>query len=218
MTWSELSLDVFPELRVIVADGAVELKVIPLADLPGLAAQVASGLFPHGPTTLSGWYQPHDLVATARRVIAYQAQVLVDATPAKWDLPLGIYTGGQVVGLQTLHGVDFPERREAATGSWILPAHRGLGLGKLARAGIVAAAFAELEARWVVSSALVENPASQAVSLAAGYQEDGREVTVLGGEARELVRFRIARARWEAMVRPGVRCEGFDGWLDKVGL
>jgi RimJ/RimL family protein N-acetyltransferase len=214
------SIDLFCELRVEIDGGACELRPIEFGRFGELVDLVGSGLFPDGPSTLAGWYEPDDLVRSARRAVAYHASTLADASAEQWALPLGVWVDGTLVGVQGLDAEQFRTRREASTGSFLAPHWRGRGLGKLARQGILAAAFDELEAQWVVSSAMVGNAASRAVSLAVGYEPDGLEVIESDGTAQVMERFRISRAAWRSrqVPSPRVTTQGFEDFRRRIGL
>lgn len=215
------SIDLYTELRVEVDGGACVLRPVEFARFGDLIEMVGNGLFPDGPSTLAGWYEPDDLVRSARRTVAYHAAQLADATPESWTLPLGVWVGDTLIGVQGLEAKGFLVRREASTGSFLAPDWRGKGYGKLARRGILAAAFDELGAEWVVSAAYMDNHSSRGVSLAVGYERDGMDVVDIGGEARLVERFRISAERWRRRQQGGggrVRTSGFDEFKARIGL
>lgn len=219
-----MGFDLFDEL-IIEVDGdstvgaKVTLRPVPLDRFADLAAMVAGGLFPDGPPTLGPWYDPDDLARSARRTIAYHCTALDTTSPQRWSLPLGVFVDDELVGVQSLDAVDFLTAREAGTGSFVAPAWRGRRIGRMARHGIVAAAFEELGAEWVTSAAWQDNPASQRVSEAVGYRPDGLQVDVVRGERMVLARFRLHRHDWAASAgRPAVTCRGFDGFRERIGL
>lgn len=216
-----MTIDVFADLCVVVADGEVVLRPVPFAEFEALASLVGNGLFPDGEaSTLSGWYDPDDLVRSARRSIAYHCDTLANANPDRWALPLGVWCDDQLIGVQGLHAERFLVRREAQTGSFLAPEWRGRGFGTLARHGIVAAAFDQLAADWVTSAAIVGNAASKGVSVRVGYQPDGLEVTDNGGRRQVLERFRLPADHWAQLQSraPRVVCRGFEEFRTRIGL
>src|SRR5436305_13296191 len=52
-------------------------------------------------------------------VVAYHQQQLEIWSPAAWNLHLGVWVEGQLIGSQTLHGTDFVKTRAVHTGSWL---------------------------------------------------------------------------------------------------
>ena len=210
------SVDLYPEL--VAECGAVALRVAPVADLLVLAGYVADGLFPDGPSTLGEWYDPDDLVASARRTVAYHLSALAERSPDRLDLPLGVYVDGVVIGVQSLHAEHITVTREVATGSWLAPGHRGRGHGRAAREAALAVAFEALGADWATTASLVDNGASLGVTAATGYRPDGVRVEVVRGRREVLRRFRQSRDEWAARDRPTVRVAGFGRWLADTGL
>jgi RimJ/RimL family protein N-acetyltransferase len=104
------------------------------------------------------------------------------------------------------------------TGSWVGRELQRRGYGKEMRSAILHLAFAGLGAEAAVSSCFEDNAASRRVSLALGYSENGRDRAAPRGVARELVRFRVERARWEAGPRPAVEVGGLEPCLPLLGI
>lgn len=213
-------IDVFADLRLDVDHGRCVLRPVPFDRFDELAALVGRGLFLDGDTTLGEWYDPDDLGRSARRAVAYHAGSLADVEPDRWSLPFGIWTNDTLVGVQSLDAEGFPIRREAFTGSFVAPEWRGKGFGKLARWGVLSAAFVEFDAEWVVSRAVEGNSASTGVSLSVGYVPDGLDVIEHRGAAAVTERFRLSRERWaeRRSTAPEVRSTGFDELRRRLGI
>jgi RimJ/RimL family protein N-acetyltransferase len=96
-------------------------------------------------------------------------------SPTDWVLELVVLHHDEPVGLQALEGKDFAVRREVDTHSWLVPAARGLGLGKQMRAAVLSLAFDHLGATAAVTEAWSDNAASLGVSRSLGYVDSGTE-------------------------------------------
>jgi RimJ/RimL family protein N-acetyltransferase len=79
-------------------------------------------------------------------------------------------------------------------------------------------AFDHLGARFAESEAFIDNPASNKVSLAIGYQPNGFGQLAPRGVARATQRFRMTLDDWRARPRPEVAVEGLEACLDLFGL
>ena len=90
-----------------------------------------------------------------------------------WSLNLLTVLDGRTIGTQTVEAKDFAVHRTVATGSWIGREFQGLGFGKEMRAAVLGFAFDGLGARVAETSAFLDNMASNAVSRALGYAENG---------------------------------------------
>jgi hypothetical protein len=63
-----------------------------------------------------------------------------------------------------------------------------------------------------------DNPASQAVSRALGYLEDGTEIHSPRGTPATALTFLLERERWMQSDRPAVDVEGLDECLPMFGI
>ena len=77
--------------------------------------------------------------------------------------------GAAIVGIQELTADDFAGSRSVSSGSWLTASAQGRGLGVEMRAAVLHLAFAGLGALEAQTSAWIDNPASQRVSLRLGY-------------------------------------------------
>jgi RimJ/RimL family protein N-acetyltransferase len=79
-------------------------------------------------------------------------------------------------------------------------------------------AFDHLGAEVAESEAFLDNPASNRVSLALGYEPNGLGRLAPRGVARDTQRFRLTLEGWRARPRPEVRVEGLEPCLELFGL
>jgi RimJ/RimL family protein N-acetyltransferase len=107
--------------------------------------------------------------------------------------------------------------RTVDTGSWLGQAFQGQGYGKEMRSAVLALAFDGLGARLAMTEAFLDNAASNAVSRAIGYEDNGRGSLAPQGVARETQRFRMTLDGWRARPRPPVSIEGLSPCLPLFG-
>lgn len=164
---------IFPPLGVHVRMGSLELR--PLTDevLVELCALVEQGI--HAPDQMP-FYFPWTLAPReelAANTIRHHWRVRADFTRDHWDLQLGVFVDGELVGCQGLATEHFLVTRTGETGSWLGLAHQGRGIGTRMRRAVCALAFDHLGFQEVTSGAFLDNPASLAVSRKVGYVPNG---------------------------------------------
>jgi hypothetical protein len=125
---------------------------------------------------------------------------------------LGVWVAAEPAGFQDLFG------RTVRSGSWLGQRFQGKGVGKLMRQAVLVLAFDHLGAEVAESEAFIDNPASNKVSLAVGYQPNGFGRLAPDGVPRDTQRFRMTIADWRARPRPEVTVEGLTECLPLFGL
>jgi len=140
-------------------------------------------------------------------------------SPVGWDLLFVVAHQGIIIGTQNLTSTDFPTVRVAETGSWLGLDYQGQGFGKEMRRAVLHLAFEYLGAQAIVSTAFADNASSQGVSLAVGYEENGRAFARRRDERDELIRYRITRDRWhETRTDMPITVTGFAACAEMFGL
>jgi RimJ/RimL family protein N-acetyltransferase len=134
-----------------------------------------------------------------------------------WSLNLLTVLDGRTIGTQTVGAKDFGIHWTVATGSWIGREFQGRGYGKEMRAAVLGFAFDGLGARVAETSAFLDNAASNAVSRALGYAENGVGSMAPDGVARPSQNFRMTDEMWHARPRPPLTIEGLDACRDMFG-
>jgi RimJ/RimL family protein N-acetyltransferase len=119
-------------------------------------------------------------------------------SPSAWRLEFAVESDGAVVGMQFLQAEQFPVLRTVDTGSWLIPAVRGRGLGVAMRLAVLGLAFDRLGALAAVTSARTDNAASLGVSRRIGYSDNGVCLTDSAQGAVELIQLRLTAAAWHA--------------------
>ena len=106
-----------------------------------------------------------------------------------------------MVGVQALEGERFPLLRTVDSFSWLAAHVRGQGLANLMRAGVLTLAFEHLGAEAAVSSAVLDNAPSLAVSRRMGYVDNGiSRINTPSGPAT-LQHLRLTREDWQRQGR-----------------
>ena len=188
------------------------------ADLAALASHPADAI--HDPATMPfaiPWTDapPEEL---ARNTLRYYWLGRASWTAQRWHLPLVVSHQGAIVGVQGLHGEDFPVTRQVSTSSWLLRRLQGQGIGKEMRAAILHLAFSGLQAERALSGAFEDNAASLAVSRGLGYVENGDRIDARRGKPIRHIDLLLERSAWERRRRDDIRIEGLEPCLELFGL
>jgi RimJ/RimL family protein N-acetyltransferase len=208
--WSLFDLRIWTE--------RLELRLPTEAELLELLELARSGIHePHEMPFGFAWTdQPSPLFE--RSFMQYHWSTRAGWSAEKWNLDLGVWAEGTLVGTQGIGAEKFAVLRTVGTGSWLGQEFQGQGIGREMRSAVLGLAFDYLDALWATSGAFVDNPASAAVSRALGYEEDGMDVLAPRGEAKELVRYRMNVEGWRSRPRPEVVVEGLEPSLDLFGI
>lgn len=167
--------DLHPVLGLTITAGPLQLRGITDDDLVGLCALAEQGI--HPPDRMPFYVPWTDAPAgeLSRNTAAYHWRARADFSVDAWDLELGVWYDGELVGCQGVRTSDYLVTRTGETGSWLGQAHQGRGIGTRSRQTLCAFLFDHLDAVEVTSGAFVDNPASLAVSRKVGYRENGRQ-------------------------------------------
>ena len=134
-----------------------------------------------------------------------------------WFLNFMVELDGRPIGAQSVDAEDFATFRTVHTGSWLGLEYQGRGIGKEMRAAVLGFAFDGLGAEVAETSAFLDNHASNGVSRALGYDENGLGSLAPEGVARTTQKFRMTAESWRSRPRPGLAIEGLDGIRDLFG-
>ena len=210
--------DLWPLYDLRLTTGDLELRYPTEAELPAFVDIIEGGLHPPGDMPFGMPWT--DEPAAKRNVSSYQWWMGSRGrwSPDEWFLTLGVWERGRAVGFQDLRGEHFPVYRTVATGSWLGLPHQGRGIGKLMRQAILTLAFDHLGAEVAETEAFLDNPASNKVSLAVGYEPNGFGRLAPHGAPRETQKFRLTLEGWRGRPRPEVGVEGLSACLPLFGL
>jgi RimJ/RimL family protein N-acetyltransferase len=117
-------------------------------------------------------------------------------SPSSWTLHFAVACAGELVGVQTLEGDNFPQVRTVDSASWLVPSVRGRGVGVAMRAAVLGLAFGRLGAVAAITSATVANAASLGVSRRLGYTDNGVGLILETGGVAQLRHLRLTADRW----------------------
>ncbi|MDO5644798.1 MAG: GNAT family N-acetyltransferase [Dermabacter sp.] len=174
---------IFAPFALKITLGDLELRLIRDADFPAYAALLREDIFaPEFAEAMFPWLdaEPEDRI---RGALQYQWGKRASLDPSSWELPLGVFYRGALIGSQSIVATSFELSRTVETGSWLTRAYQGRGLGTLARQAVVDFSFTHLKADRAESSALVTNTPSLRVSRRLGYVDNGTQMVVEGGKA-----------------------------------
>jgi RimJ/RimL family protein N-acetyltransferase len=210
--------DLWPLYDLRVRTSALELRYPTEAELPAFADIIEAGLHPPGDMPFGlAWTE---LPSAERSVSSYQWWMGSRGrwSADEWVLTLGVFEDGRPVGFQDLRAERFRTMRSVATGSWLGIPFQGRGIGKLMRQAVLALAFDHLGAQVAETEAFLDNPASNRVSLAVGYEPNGFGALAPNGVPRQTQRFRLTVEGWRSRPRPEVTVEGLERCLVLFGL
>lgn len=169
-------VDLYPPLGLTIVAGPLELRGLADTDLAALCELALDGIHPADQMPFLFPWTEAPRADLARNTAQYHWGLRSRFTPAAWDLQLGVWLDGVLVGSQGFATRDYLVTRTGETGSWLGQAHQGRGIGTAMRQAICAFVFDHLDAATVTSSAFVDNPASMAVSRKVGYRPNGTRV------------------------------------------
>ena len=165
--------DLLPLLGLRITAGPLELRGITDEDLPLLCDLAAGGIHPPERMPFSFPWTDAEPDLLRSNTAQYHWARRASFSPAAWELNLGVWHEGVLVGSQGISTTGYLVTRTGETGSWLGRAHQGRGIGTAMRQVICAFAFDHLDAAELTSGAFVDNPASLAVSRKVGYRLDG---------------------------------------------
>lgn len=167
--------DVHAPLGLRVASGDLELRGITDEHLPRLAEVALEGV--HDPARMPFTFPWTDAPAEElpSRFAQYHWQCRAEWGPRKWQLNLGVWHRGELIGVQGASSTDYLVTHTAESGSWLGLRHQGRGIGTRMRRMLCALLLDHLDAWWVTSGFFTDNPASGAVSRKVGYVANGVE-------------------------------------------
>ena len=191
-------VDLWPLFGLRITTPRLELRLPTDEDLGELVELSRQGI--HDPATMP-FAVPWTDVPSPRfewESLQHHWGSRVNLSAASWRLGFGVRCEGELVGVQSIRADDFPRLRTAETGSWLGQGYHDRGIGTEMRRAVVHFAFEALGALAITSSAFVDNPASQRVSLAVGYEPDGIQFNAQRDQRGQQIRFLLTRERWLA--------------------
>lgn len=183
-----------------------------------LAHLAAAGI--HDPAT-QPFSEPWTDVPTPqleRNTVQYFWKCRAQTTVEHWDVCLAVIVGGAPAGVCTVHGDDFPSRREAITGSWLGRPFQRRGLGLETRHAALHLIFAGFRAQRAVTSAWHDNGASLGVTRALPYAETGTRTELRRGKPDTMVEFVMTSEQWKTVERTDIELTGIAAVREHLGF
>jgi RimJ/RimL family protein N-acetyltransferase len=217
--------EVWPPAGITIRTADLDMRVMSEPDAAWLAGALPSDI-EHDPSLPR---YPRLAAPVARQVAALQEYWRNRGawTPDNWCLTFGAWlrtdasgsSDSLLVGTQTVEGTDFETLRVVDSASLLLIEHRGKGLGKQMRRGVLALAFAHLGAVAAVSGAWHDNAASLGVSRSLGYEDNGVDRHRRGEDVDVMQRVRLTRETWaQGGLGEGIEVAGVERALPFFGL
>jgi RimJ/RimL family protein N-acetyltransferase len=165
-------MDISPLLELRLRTPRLELRLPTHDELAELREVARTGIHPpeEMPFAVAWTDEPY----SERWVVAFHEEQRAAWRPEAWDLELGVWTNGELAGVQAMYGKDFASSRTVTTGSWLGQRFQGRGIGTEMRAAMLELAFRGLGADLARSGAVEGNAASLRVSEKLGYRLTGR--------------------------------------------
>ena len=161
-------MDISPLFELRLRTPRLELRLPTRPELEELRELARAGVHPpeEMPFAVAWTDEPY----SEEWVVAFHRQQRESWRPDAWDLELGVWTNGELGGVQAVYAKDFPERRTVGTGSWLGRRFQRFGLGTEMRTAVLELAFRGLGAELARSGAIDGNVASMRVSEKLGYR------------------------------------------------
>jgi RimJ/RimL family protein N-acetyltransferase len=208
----------WPLFGLRITTPRLELRIPDDEDLAELFAAAQAGIHPPGEMPFGiPWTDGIHEPTAANSFLAYHWTARGKVSPESWSLPFAVVCGGHIIGTQELRAEDFAGSRSVSSGSWLTASAQGNGFGVEMRAAVLHLAFAGLGALEAQTSAWVDNPASQRVSLRLGYEHEGQMLLARRGEPTPHLRYRLTRAAWEQTRRGDIEVRGLEPCLALLG-
>ena len=196
----------------------LELRVPDDEDIVELFVAARAGIHPPGEMPFGvPWTDGIEQPGALERFLSFFWTARGSIVPEKWQLPFAVVSDGSVLGIQELLAEDFAGSRSVSSGSWLTASAQGRGLGVEMRAAVLQLAFAGLGALEAQTSAWVDNPASQRVSLHLGYVHEGQQLLARRGEPTAHLRYRLTREAWQRNRFDGVEIHNLEPCLPMLG-
>jgi RimJ/RimL family protein N-acetyltransferase len=165
-------MDISPLFELRLETPQLELRLPTQEELVELRELARAGIHPpeEMPFAVAWTDEPY----SEEWVVAFHEQQRAAWRPDSWDLELGVWSDGELAGVQAMYGKDFARSRTVGTGSWLGHRFQGRGIGTEMRVAMLELAFRGLGAELARSGAVEGNRASLRVSEKLGYRVTGR--------------------------------------------
>lgn len=125
---------------------------------------------------------------------------------------------GELVGVCTIDGKQFPWTRTITTGSWLGRRHQGRGLGREMRQAALHLIFAGLDGEHATTRAWHDNVASLRVTRSLPYTQGRATQETRRDRADTMLSFSMTRPQWETVCRNDIEITGLRKAREFLGL
>ena len=139
-------------------------------------------------------------------------------TPDSWRLHFAVLLDGEPAGMQDLIGDGFNTYGTVVSFSWLSSDLRHRGIGKKMRHALLHLASQGLNATEATTEAFLDNPGSNGVSRALGYQDNGVAWATRRGEPSLVQGWRLTREVWLGHRRTDIELHGVEECKKVLGL
>jgi RimJ/RimL family protein N-acetyltransferase len=210
-------IDAWPLFGLRLRTERLVLRMPTDDDLVGLLAVAKAGIHPPDEMPFGVAWTRSEGAAFDRGFLQHYWRTRALFAPDGWFLNLMVELDGRPIGAQSIGAEAFAIHRTVHTGSWLSQVSQGLGYGKEMRSAVLGFAFDGLAAEVAETSAFLDNHASNGVSRALGYEENGLGSLAPDGVARVTQQFRMTAEGWRARPRPPLVIDGLDGIRELFG-
>jgi RimJ/RimL family protein N-acetyltransferase len=191
--------DVTPLYELRLSTPRLELRLGSRDELIALAHLAERGVHPPGDMPFAvPWTDRIGRDDFVESFVDFHEASLRDWRPELWVLNLLVWAEGELSGSQAVSAVEFAERREVETGSWLGQGFQRQGYGTEMRAAVLELSFCGLGAKVARSGAMAHNRASLRVGEKLGYRVSGSRTIAPRGEPVDHVDLALDRAGWRA--------------------
>jgi hypothetical protein len=125
-----MALDqLFPPLGLTLTLGSLSLRLLRDADLDAYVELITADVFvdPDADHAFAWWREVRDVGPLSS--LQHQWRARASVSPQAWELVLGVFDSGRLVGMQDLRAVDFGTRHTVDSGSFVRLDQAGRGVG-----------------------------------------------------------------------------------------
>jgi RimJ/RimL family protein N-acetyltransferase len=187
-------MDVSPLFELRLRTPRLELRLPTRPELEQLREVALAGVHPPDFMPFSiAWTDDPEL----SDFLAFHELRRRDWKPEAWELELGVWCDGELVGTQEVGSERFAETRTVGTGSWLGERFQSRGIGTEMRTAVLELAFRGLGAELARSGALDGNASSLRVSEKLGYRIAGRSTAAPRGVEVPHTDLELRREEWQ---------------------
>ncbi len=211
-------VDAWPLFGLVVRSERLELRLPREDELVELLALAKSGIHDADFMPFGFAWTDQSSPQLERSFMQYHWRTRGAWSADDWTLDLGVWTDGQLVGTQGLHGERFAVFKSVGTGSWLERRHQGLKIGREMRSAVLSFAFDHLGAERATSEAFMDNGPSIGVTRSLGNADNGYRWMAPRGVARQEQQFLMTREKCESPERQSITVDGFDACREMIGI